>query len=210
MSDSDEDPRVRRSRERVLDAARRVFLDDGYHGATLERVAAEAGIAKRTIYNLYADKDALFRATALSAISIADAFAASLAEDVRRIEATVDELPRIARRLAEATLLGPALPLRRLVVRESHRFAELVGEYRSRAPEAVLDALADLFALMAEAGALRAADPRVTAEHFAFLVMGADLDRGTFTGEAPSRSRVRARADAGSAAFVRAYAPGGR
>jgi TetR/AcrR family transcriptional repressor of mexJK operon len=84
-------------------------------------------------------------------------------------------------------------------------FPELVTEYRSLAPEAVMDALADLFARMTAAGALATNDNRIAAEHFAFLVMGADLDRGTFTGEHPSRARVHALARAGLEVFLRAY-----
>jgi TetR/AcrR family transcriptional repressor of mexJK operon len=201
-----EDPRVTRSRALILDASRRVFLEDGYQAATVEAVAAQAGIAKRTIYNLYGDKDSLFRATILSAIEIADAFSASLATEVRQVGSSMDDVHQIARRLAAATLRGPALPLRRLLVMESHRFPELVAEYRQRAPEAVMTALADLFRSLTDRGMLRTADPRIAAEHFAFLVMGADLDRGMFTGSVPSRDRVRTRADAGATAFIEAYA----
>lgn len=202
-----QDPRITRSRALILEASRRVFLEDGYQAATVERVADAAGVAKRTIYNLYDDKDALFRATILSAIEIADAFAASLAADVRGTEASIEHLVDIGPRLAEATLLGPALPLRRLLVMESHRFPDLVTEYRTRAPEAVMAALADLFETMMHVGALRTADPKLAAEHFAFLVMGADLDRSIFTGEPPSRARARFRAKAGAEAFMLAYAP---
>jgi TetR/AcrR family transcriptional repressor of mexJK operon len=209
MSNS-EDPRVVRSRSQVIDAARRVFLASGYHATTLQQVADEAGIAKRTIYNLYGDKDTLFRATVLSAIDIADSFARSLATEVRRVEDAAAQLPEIGVRLAESTLLGPAVPLRRLVIMESASFPELVTEYRTRAPEAVIEALAELFATMAAAGTLVVADKDIAAEHFAFLVMGADLDRGTFTGDHPTAPRVRARARAGVSVFLRAYAPVGR
>jgi TetR/AcrR family transcriptional repressor of mexJK operon len=201
-----EDPRAIRSRMLILEAARRVFLADGYQAATVERVGVEAGIAKRTIYNLYVDKETLFRATILTAIEIADGFSASLAQDVRRTPASLDDLAAIARRLAEATILGPALPLRRLLIMESARFPDLVAEYRARAPEAVMSALADHFVRMSEAGILQVEDPRLAAEHFAFLVMGADLDRGMFTGTVPSRTAVRARAAAGARVFTAAYA----
>ncbi|KAA9111451.1 TetR/AcrR family transcriptional regulator [Microbacterium rhizomatis] len=206
MSGGAEDPRIVRSRALALDAARRVFLDAGYHGATLERVAAEAGLAKRTIYNLYADKDALFRATILSAIAIAEDFTASITAEVRTVHDAQRDLPALAARLADATLLGPALALRRLVIMESIRFPELVVEYRAGAPEAVMSALAALFSRMSADGLIRECVPRVAAEHFAFLVMGADLDRGTFSGEHPSADRVRTRALAGADAFLRAYA----
>lgn len=202
-----EDPRAVRSRTQVLEAARRMFLDEGYHETSLDRVAGEAGVAKRTIYNLYADKEALFRSTILSAIEVSDEFARSLATAVSRVRDPLEELPAIAVRLAEATLLGPAIPLRRLLVMESGRFPDLVAEYRLRAPQAVLAALADLFDGMTAAGQLVVDDSVVAAEHFAFLIMGADLDRGTFTGRHPSPDAVRDRALRGAEAFLRAYLP---
>ena len=202
MSD---DPRTIRSRAKAIEAARRVFLEAGYQGTSLERVAAEAGIAKRTIYNLYADKEALFRDTILSAIDVADGFARSLATAVGRVEDPATELPDIGVRLAEATLLGPAIPLRRLLIMESNRFPDLVTEYRTRAPDAVIAALAKLFREMADSGQLAIDDPRIAAEHFAFLVMGSELDRGTFTGVHPSARSVRTRAREGANAFLRAY-----
>lgn len=206
MPSSKEDPRVARSRALILEAAREVFIDSGYQGATANRIADRAGVARRTIWNLYSDKESLFRATILSAIESADVFAASLSADVRGTEASAAHVAQIGRRLAEATLLGPALPLRRLLVMESARFPDLVVEYRSRAPEAVMAALADLFESMMRAGALRAAEPQVAAEHFAFLVMGGELDRAMFTGARPSARRVRSRAVAGAETFARAYA----
>lgn len=57
--------RVREARRRhILEAAQRVFLREGYHGATMERVAEEAGVSKQTLYNYFADKESLFIALA--------------------------------------------------------------------------------------------------------------------------------------------------
>ena len=201
-----EDPRVIRSRALALESARRVFLDAGYHGATLERVAAEAGLAKRTIYNLFSDKESLFRQTILSAIAIAERFTATVTSELRAACPAAHDLPAIAIHLAEATLLGPALALRRLVIMESLHFPDLVADYRAGAPEAVMGALTEVFARMSADGTLRPCDPQLAAEHFAFLIMGADLDRGTFTGDRPPARRVRERARAGAAVFIDAYA----
>jgi TetR/AcrR family transcriptional repressor of mexJK operon len=205
MPTDGEDPRVTRSRSLILDAAGQVFIELGYQGATVEQVAARAGVVKRTIYNLYDDKEALFRATVLQSISIAERFSADLATDVRAVAEPLAELPAIAVRLAEAVLLTRVLPLRRLLVMESSRFPDLVAQYRNRAPEAVMRALGDLFGSLADRGLLRLDDPSLAAEHFAFLVMGADLDRGMFFPEI-DQTRIRERAVAGAAAFLRAYA----
>jgi AcrR family transcriptional regulator len=46
--------------ERLLDAAAEVFRRDGYHGATLERVAATAGHTKGAVYAAFDSKADLF------------------------------------------------------------------------------------------------------------------------------------------------------
>jgi len=172
-------------------------------------VAILAGVAKRTIYNLYAEKDQLFRATIRRSIAVAERFSATLAEEVRAVADPRAELPRIAVRLARTVLTEPVLPLRRLLVMESNRFPELVSEYRGRAPEAVMRALAELFATLADHGHLALGDPAIAAEHFAFLVMGADLDRGMFVDTLPDPHSIDAHARDGADAFLRAYTPAG-
>jgi AcrR family transcriptional regulator len=51
---------VERNREAVLSAARRVFLDKGYAGATLEAIAEEAGFSKGVMYSQFESKADLF------------------------------------------------------------------------------------------------------------------------------------------------------
>jgi TetR/AcrR family transcriptional regulator, mexJK operon transcriptional repressor len=47
----------------ILEAATRVFLREGYEGASVDTIAAEAGVSKRTVYNHFGDKRELFLAT---------------------------------------------------------------------------------------------------------------------------------------------------
>ncbi|MGV8966273.1 MAG: TetR/AcrR family transcriptional regulator [Cellulomonas sp.] len=195
-----------RSRVLILDAAAEVFLARGYQGATVDQIADAAGVAKRTIYNVYGEKDALFRATILRSIEVAERFSTLLTAQVRDVDDPASELPEIGARLAESVLLGPVLPLRRLLVMESGAFPELAAEYRERAPEAVMRALAELFTQLAGRGDLLRGDPVLMSEHFAFLVMGADLDRGMFAAHHATAEEIRTRAHAGVDAFLRAYA----
>ena len=53
---------VERNRELVLDAAREVFLERGYAGATLEAIAEAAGFSKGVVYSQFAGKPDLFLA----------------------------------------------------------------------------------------------------------------------------------------------------
>jgi len=51
-------------REAVLNAGRTLLLKQGFRATSMEAIAAEAGIAKATLYKYYGDKDAVFVALA--------------------------------------------------------------------------------------------------------------------------------------------------
>ena len=50
------------TRDVLLDTARRVFVDRGYHGASLDQVAREAGFTKGAVYSAFGSKGAMFLA----------------------------------------------------------------------------------------------------------------------------------------------------
>ncbi len=56
------DPRQERTRARVLAAARTVLRRDGLGGATIESIAAEAGVARSTLYRNWATRDEVLAA----------------------------------------------------------------------------------------------------------------------------------------------------
>ena len=51
-----------RRRPLVLDAALRLFVDRGYGGASMEDIAAAAGVTKPVVYDCFPSKEKLFRA----------------------------------------------------------------------------------------------------------------------------------------------------
>ena len=46
----------------ILEGATRVFLTSGYGAASMDSIAAEAGVSKQTVYSHFGSKDALFEA----------------------------------------------------------------------------------------------------------------------------------------------------
>lgn len=54
------DEKARRTREAILIAGCRVVSSDGYAGASIARIAEEAGVAQGTFYNYFEDRQALF------------------------------------------------------------------------------------------------------------------------------------------------------
>jgi AcrR family transcriptional regulator len=52
-----------RARERILDAATRLFREEGIHATSVDRVIAEADVAPMTVYRHFGGKDELVTAT---------------------------------------------------------------------------------------------------------------------------------------------------
>ena len=65
MSLSSPNARVEARRERLTDAAQAVFAREGLRGASMERIAAEAGVARATAYAYFSDKEDAFRQVAI-------------------------------------------------------------------------------------------------------------------------------------------------
>lgn len=47
-------------RQQILDAAKALFLKQGFHGCSMNQIAQEAGVSKLTVYNHFQDKTTLF------------------------------------------------------------------------------------------------------------------------------------------------------
>ncbi len=203
-----DDPRVVRTRAAVVDAARMLFLSRGYAGTTMEEIAAAAGLTKRTVYNNYADKDALFVQIVEETMAYAETFARNLRQEFAE-GATAANLPEtlddLGRRLALAIMRPEVIALRRLLIGEAREFPALAAQYFKRAPGQVLDALTSEFGRMSRAGLLDVTNARIAAEQFAYLIVGEALDRAMLVGTIPSRAHVVAHAREGVRTFLARY-----
>ena len=114
-----------------------LFLQSGYQGTTMEEIAAAAGLTKRTLYNNYGDKDALFIEIVADAISYADSFVKALRGELGSgLDASTLEpaLCAFAERLAFGILRPEVIALRRLLDAEGKSFPDLAADYFGRAP----------------------------------------------------------------------------
>jgi AcrR family transcriptional regulator len=62
-------------RDRLIDAAQTVFAREGLRGASMERIAAEAGVARATVYAYFTDKEHAF-------VQVAERLAQALVDTV--------------------------------------------------------------------------------------------------------------------------------
>jgi hypothetical protein len=118
-----------------------------------------------------------------------------------------DDLRGFARLTLAKVMTPPLLQLRRLVIGEATRFPELGRTFYQLGPGRLIEALAAVFAQLAERGLLQLDDPSLAAEHFNWLVMSIPLNRAMFYGEdqTPAASDLERYADTGVRAFLAAY-----
>jgi AcrR family transcriptional regulator len=126
LSEVDAIPTYTPKQEAILQGAVQVFLRLGYAGTSMDRVAAEAGVSKQTIYSHFQDKEGLFKAL-MERMTIRR-FQAAFHTTTLQGEPTV-----LLRQFAETYLNKIAdeeyIALFRLIFAESVRFPELAKLY---------------------------------------------------------------------------------
>lgn len=78
---------AQRNRERLLDAAKRVFARGGGRGASLEAVAAEAGLGIATLYRNFPSREALYEAVYCREVEAMAALARRLEDEPDPVDA---------------------------------------------------------------------------------------------------------------------------
>jgi len=127
---------------RILDAARKVFLERGFGGASIDEIAEVARSGKPTIYARFPGKEALFTAVVGRTINELTNFE-GFAPQGRTIQ---DKLTNLATEIVER-FIADTLDLTRATIAEARRFPELSRNVhdaaRDRAAGAVSQILDD-------------------------------------------------------------------
>lgn len=190
----------------VLEAATNVFCREGYAGANIDMIAAEAGVSRQTVYNHHGDKEKLFVAVVQALTERANAgFFDTLSTFPDRPRDIEKDLVAFAVRLNRNCLCSAdGKYLRKLIQAEGERYPGLFAGWREHGPGKTWAALAARFARLAHAGHLEIDDPDVAARQFLALV-NADLHVSMMLGDRLDDERVRLAAANAVRTFLRAY-----
>ena len=154
----------------LLDRALDVFLEHGYELATMEEIIGSIGMHKSTVYSLYADKEALFRATVQRAIrQWIQPVEALKAVESQDLEAT---LIAIALLRMENSVSPVALKLQRIIIAESFRFPEITEMYWEQGVRSSVEYVTDLLTRRAKQGEILVEHPELMAHGFFTLTVG--------------------------------------
>lgn len=156
------------ARDLILKAATEAFLAHGFSGASIDQIAAQAGVSKPTIYSHFQGKEQLFAA-------IMNSICDNFEEPFLGPNADTEELSAILIRIADnytrAILQPGVVAMHRLFVAEAERFPELSRRYYEVGPRRVHQTLAGFLKNRMARGEIREADPLMLAQFFAAVVI---------------------------------------
>lgn len=152
--------------DQVLEGARRVFLRDGFEGASVDDIARAAGVSKATLYSYFPDKRLLFSEVArIECNRQADEALGEIAPDMP-VETVLREA---AGRIVRFFLSDFGQQVFRICVSESGRFPELGQRFYASGPALLRDRMHRLLAPYVRNGTLRIDDMDLAASQFGEL-----------------------------------------
>ena len=143
-------------RDRIVGAARRHFLDEGYAATSMSQLHRALGGSKATLWSYFASKEDLFAAVIED---ITGEFRQELEETLSADEDLERTLIRFNTSFIQKTVQPELIATWRLIVGESGRFPEIGQIFHERAVMQVERALSDYLAGEIEAGRLQGETP---------------------------------------------------
>lgn len=189
----------------IVDAAKRLFLENGYALTSMDAITREAGVSKATVYELFRSKEELFRATLECERWRHLRAAAAPDVDERPLRAWLIEAGLVVLRF----VLSPeVIGFYRCVVAEAGRTPELGRLFYEGGPARGRRLLAAALERARARGEIGCEDPERAAVHLLGLIRGDLQIRALFGLPVPADGPARRlEVEAAVDAFLRAYPP---
>lgn len=172
--------RAVRKRREVMDAARRLFIQDGYAGAGMEAVARDAAVSTATLYSYFPSKAALFHEVLTDAT---EGFAARLREIEAEDGPARKELHNFA--LAYARFWSDPYPraMFRLLSAERARFEVAARHFHEAARSSASGVLVRIIDHLCAEGELAVERPATAAGQLLGMIEHPTLTYGLIVGD---------------------------
>lgn len=167
---------IRRGRkfDQVLAGARAVFFRLGYERASVDDIAAEAGVSKATLYSYFPDKRLVFVEVAKAEFLRHADEAEALIVDCARVE---EVLEIAARRIVGFMASDFGKRIYRMVVAEAENFPTVAAGFYQSGPVMVRTRIVKFLREAVARGQLRIDDFDLAADQFAALCKGCLQDQ---------------------------------
>lgn len=158
-------------REVILEAARRVFAQQGYGSASMDAITREAGVSKATLYAHFGSKEALFAAIVRrrcegGLLGSMEGFDPAASPDPKAM------LTAFGRRFIALVADAETADFYRMVIADSGRFPELGRAFFEAGPSKVLARMTEILVSIDGTHGLAIPNPRRSAELFLGMIKG--------------------------------------
>ena len=119
-------------RNKILDAAGQLFIEEGYTASNMERIAQRCGMSKKTVYQAFESKEKLFAALVCDVDTHETAVPST--QDATA-NSPQKHLSEVLLQLAEWVLAPRQIGLTRLVIAEALSVPDLAAQFRGHAVE---------------------------------------------------------------------------
>lgn len=147
----------------VLDGACKIFLRDGFEGASVDDIARAAGVSKATLYNYFSDKREMFTEMASAQC---EQQAEAMLQEIDQGAPAAEVMERAARGLLQIILSEFGSKMFRICVAEADRFPELGQQFYETGPAMGQRHLAGFLQLACDRGELKIDDVNMAAAQF--------------------------------------------
>ena len=185
--------------DRIIDVAEKLFLSHGFGATSIEAVAKQAGISKRTFYHRFPGKERLFEAVVRRLI---ERWLPPFDTEMLSAPDLADALRNTAEYMLRIALTPEALALHRLVIHEAQRFPGLARIMHELGAASGIERIAGHLEPRIKSGELRAIDPRFAAEQFILSVVTGPQRRALGLGIPLSATEISAHAGNAVALFL--------
>ncbi len=154
----------------IVNAARTLFLEEGFGATSMDAIAQKAGVSKPTLYSHFQNKEGLFSEVMMSLCCevggppLADEFSTTQSPDV--------VLKQLAHFMLKRALHPTGMALFRTVLAEAPKFPELGQVFWQTGPQRFTEMVSQYLATLDREGVLTIPDPQAASEQFRALIIG--------------------------------------
>ncbi|PZO79866.1 MAG: TetR/AcrR family transcriptional regulator [Mesorhizobium amorphae] len=190
--------------QQIVAGARAAFHELGYEGTSVDEIARRAGVSKPTLYNHFADKQALY--AAIFTMECQEQSKTFMGDHELSVECMEARLKQLARDITAYLLTDSAQAAFRNAVAESTRFPKLGSAYYDSGLGIGVKKVSALLELSIERKLLAIDDVELAAHQFIELCRSKLFYKKLFfVGETQSKKEIERVADAAAAMFMKAY-----
>ncbi len=180
--------RNERKRFDIIEAARVVFLEKGFEHASMDQIAKEAGVSKRTVYSNFGSKEILF-AGLMEQMCKGKREAVDLEIDLTLpIEEALIEL---GERFLQMIFEPEGMRLFRMLIGNAHMFPEIGSSFYEQGPKETCDQVSQYLEECAEKGIIEIDNPFLAAQSLLSSMFGAQHIRCLISNCPPPDEQMR-------------------